>query len=190
MLFFSNNQGKHYEIKILFKKIGINILSPKDFKIKKEPKETGKSFAENAKIKSLFGFKKTKVPCFADDSGICIEALGWKPNIMSKNFIKKFKNNSDCFNYIISKTNRTGKYAAYFKSSICYTYKENYNIVFEGKVMGKISTQILGKNGFGYDAIFIPQGFSKTFAEMNSNEKNYLSHRAIAINKFINFITN
>ena len=91
MLFFSNNQGKHYEIKILFKKIGINILSPKDFKIKKEPKETGKSFAENAKIKSLFGFKKTKVPCFADDSGICIEALGWKPILCQRILLKNLK---------------------------------------------------------------------------------------------------
>ena len=91
ILFFSNNDNKIKEIKNLFKSLPIKIYSPKDFGLINEPKESGGTFAENAKIKSSFGFKKIKLPCFADDSGISIEALGWKPNIYSRRFIDSFK---------------------------------------------------------------------------------------------------
>ena len=190
IFFFSNNIGKQKEIKTLFKKFGINIFFPKDFKITHEPKEVGYSFAENAKIKSLFGYEKAHIPCFADDSGISIEALGWKPNIMSKRFIDSFKNSTECFNYIIKKTKQSGKIKAYFKTSICYTFEKNYHVLFEGKIEGIISGKIKGKNGFGYDPIFLPNGSLKTFGEMTDMEKNSHSHRSIAINKLINFLFN
>ena len=86
ILFFTNNINKINEIKNLTKEYKINIFSQKDYRLKKEPKESGKSFAENAKIKSDFGYKLAKIPCFADDSGICIEALNGKPGIYSKDF--------------------------------------------------------------------------------------------------------
>ncbi len=190
ILFFSNNYNKVEEIKKLFSLISIKILSLNDFSLEKEPKEKGLSFAENAKLKSEFGFREVGIPCFADDSGICIEALKNKPGVFSKRFINNFKNKNDCFKYIQKKTNHKKNYKAYFKTSICLTTKESHNIVFEGVINGTISKNILGSNGFGYDPIFIPDGFNKTFAEMNIVRKNSISHRSIAINKLINFLVN
>ena len=107
LLFYSNNNNKISEITNLFKNISIKILSPKDFNLNFEPNEIGNSFAQNAKIKSEFGNKKVNIPCFADDSGICIEALNWKPGIYSKDFINSFKNNHECFRYVIGKVKKT-----------------------------------------------------------------------------------
>ena len=90
-IFFSNNQNKIKEIKKLFFKSKIKIIDLNDLPKIKEPKETGDSFAANAKIKSLYGFKKFNTPCFADDSGICISSLNNKPGVYSKNFLEKFK---------------------------------------------------------------------------------------------------
>ncbi len=190
IIFYSNNNDKIKEINNLFKKLSIKVFSPKDYGITLEPKEDGSSFAENAKIKSLYGFQNIQIPCFADDSGICIEALNWGPNISSKKFIKSFKNNFECFKYILKEVERTGKSKAYFQTSICYTIKTNYHIVFDGLIEGKISKKIIGNNGFGYDPIFIPKENKKTFAQLTRIEKNLLSHRSVAIRKLINFLSN
>jgi len=190
IIFYSNNNDKIKEINNLFKKLSIKVFSPKDYGITLEPKEVGSSFAENAKIKSLYGFQNIQMPCFADDSGICIEALNWGPNINSKKFIKSFKNNFECFKYILKEVERTGKSKAYFQTSICYTIKTNYHIVFDGLIEGKISKKIIGNNGFGYDPIFIPKKNKKTFAQLTRIEKNLLSHRSVAIRKLINFLSN
>ena len=190
ILFFSNNVNKLQEVQNFFDTSKIKILSPLNFNIEIEPKENGKTFSENAKIKSLFGYQKTKIPCFADDSGICIEALQWRPGIHSKRFIEKFKNKTECFKDIIQKVKKSGKNKAYFQTSICYTTKENYHIVFTGKIDGVISTNILGNKGFGYDPIFIPNGLKKTFGQLKINEKNEFSHRSIAVRKFVNFLIN
>ena len=190
ILFFSNNSNKFNEARKLLLNKKIKLMSPLDFNIITEPKENGLSFSENAKIKSSFGYKKIKIPCFADDSGICIEALNWKPNIYSKRFIDSFDNKTDCLQHIIKKVKKSGKNKAFFETSICYTIKENYHIVFKGRVNGTISDDILGNKGFGYDPIFIPNGFRKTFGQLKTNEKNLFSHRSIAINKFLNFLFN
>ena len=190
ILFFSNNVNKLQEVQNFFNTSKIKILSPLNFNIEIEPKENGKTFSENAKIKSLFGYQKTNIPCFADDSGICIEALQWRPGIHSKRFIEKFKNKTECFKDIIQKVKKSGKNKAYFQTSICYTTKENYHIVFTGKIDGIISTNILGNKGFGYDPIFIPNGLKKTFGQLKINEKNEFSHRSIAVRKFVDFLIN
>ena len=188
ILFFSNNVSKIEEINKLFEKLSINILSLNNFNFNKELKETGKTFVENAKIKSDYGYNNFRIPCFADDSGICIEALGYKPGIFSRRFLESFPKKNDCFKYILNKTKIKNK--AYFKTSICLTIKKNYIISFEGVINGRISKYISGRKGFGYDPIFIPNGFSKTFAEMTIKQKNTISHRSIAINKLINFLVN
>ena len=130
------------------------------------------------------------MPCFADDSGISIEAIGWKPGILSSRFIKNFKNKEECLKYICKKAKSSGKTSAFFKTSICLTLKNNHQIIFEGKIKGHISKELKGINGFGYDPIFIPVGYSKTFGEIKKKEKNEISHRSIAIKKLINFLTN
>ncbi len=190
LLFFSNNKNKIIEIKKIFNKFDIKLLSLSDVKLTDEPEENGKSFEENAKIKSIYGFNKTGVPCFADDSGICIESLNWKPGVFSKRFLKKFKTNEDCFNRIIKNMKNSGKKKAYFKTSISLTSSNNHHIIFNGKIDGKISSNIKGVFGFGYDPIFIPNNLNKTFAELSIKEKNEISHRSIAIMKLLNFIIN
>ena len=91
LLFFSNNKNKIIEIKKIFKKFNLELLSLNDLNISNEPEETGKTFEENAKIKSDYGFNKTGIPCFADDSGVCIESLNWKPGVLSKTFLNTLK---------------------------------------------------------------------------------------------------
>ena len=188
LLFFSNNKNKLKEVKNIFQNSSIKIFSQADFKINYEPKEFGSSFAENAKIKSAYGYKILGLPCFADDSGICIEALNWSPGIFSKKFISKFKNNSECFDYIIDKVKESGKRKAYFKTSICLTIKHNYHISFEGIINGLISNNARGGNGFGYDPIFFYPELGKTFGEIDPILKHSISHRYLAFNKLKNKI--
>ena len=190
IFFFSNNKNKIAEIKKIFNKSKIKVLSLMDLNINNEPKENGKTFEENAKIKSDYGFTKTGIPCFADDSGICIESLNWKPGILSKRFLNSFKSNEDCFRSVIKNIKSSGKQNAYFKTSISLTIKKDQNIVFNGKIEGKISDRIKGEFGFGYDPIFIPVFHKKTLAELSTKEKNEISHRSIAVTKLINFLTN
>ena len=190
LLFFSNNKHKIIEIKKIFKKFSLEILSLSDLDISDEPKENGQTFEENAKIKSDYGFSKTGFPCFADDSGLCIESLNWKPGVLSKSFLNNFKSDQACFKSIIKSTKKNNKQNAYFNTSISLTVKNNQNIIFNGKIDGKISERAKGKFGFGYDPIFIPNNYNKTFAELSTKEKNEVSHRSIAVTKLINFLTN
>jgi len=190
LLFFSNNKNKIFEIKKIFYKFNLKILSLSDVAIREEPKENGQTFEENAKIKSDYGFKKTGIPCFADDSGICIEALNWKPGVRSKRFLNSFKNNKTCFKSIIKSSKKKCKLNAYFKTSISLSINNNQNIVFNGKINGIISKDVKGFFGFGYDPIFIPINYKKTLAELSTKEKNEISHRSIAVTKLINFLSN
>ena len=190
LLFFSNNKNKIIEIKKIFKKFDLKLLSLNDLNISNEPEETGKTFEENAKIKSDYGFNKTGIPCFADDSGICIESLNWKPGVLSKRFLNNFKSNEACFESIIKSTKKNSKQNAYFKTSISLSVKDSQNVIFNGKIDGKISEQAKGRFGFGYDPIFIPKNCNKTLAELSTKEKNEISHRSIAVTKLLNFLTN
>ena len=189
ILFFSNNNNKLIEINQLFKDLKIEIISLNEYNFCNEPEETGSSFAENAKIKSSFGYKHFKMACFAEDSGICIEALNWKPGIFSKRFLNSFEDEFSCFKDIIEKVKVTGKVRAYFQTSVCLTLAQNYHVVFEGKVFGTMSLKIRGKRGFGFDPIFIPDGELETFGQMNRTHKNKISHRSIATNKLISFLS-
>ncbi len=188
ILFFSHNQKKIIEIKQIFKFTKINIHNLNSCHKAKEPKESGDTFASNAKIKSGYGEKLFKMPCFADDSGFCVEALNNRPGVKSKRFLEKFSNNEKAFEYIISHVIKRKNNRASFVTAISLTLKENHHIIFLGKINGKVSLEPKGKNGFGYDPIFIPENHNKTFAEMKPTEKNTISHRKIAITKLQSFL--
>ena len=190
LLFFSHNRNKILEVENIFNHNDAKIHNLRSFEKIKEPSESGLSFAENAKIKSSFGLKNFNIPCFADDSGICIEAIKNKPGIKSKRFLEKFSTNKHAFDHIISSVIKTKNDKAFFKTAICLSIKNSHHIVFEGKINGRISIKPKGKNGFGYDPIFIPEGYKKTFAEMNVNQKNSISHRKIALMKMEAFLFN
>ena len=127
------------------------------------------------------------MPCFADDSGICIDALNNLPGIKSNRFQKENGGYEKTFKLIIDKAKVTKKFNAYFKTVISLT-TDISTIYFSGSISGKISASPLGSLGFGYDPIFIPRGSIKTFAQMTSVEKNKLSHRSAAIKKLKNYL--
>ena len=188
ILFFSHNQNKIIEVKQIFKNREIKFYDLNSFEKIKEPKETGDTFASNAKIKSSYGQKLFNMPCFADDSGFCVEALKNNPGVKSKRFLEKFSNNKKAFEYIISNVVKKKNNKAFFITAISLTLKENHHIIFLGKINGTISLKPKGINGFGYDPIFIPESHTRTFAEMNLEEKNTISHRKIAISKLKAFL--
>ena len=188
ILFFSHNQKKIIEIKKIFKSNKINVHDLNAFKTTEEPKETGLTFSSNAKIKSKKGFEIFKIPCFADDSGFCVEALNKQPGVKSKRFFDRFPSNNDAFNYIISNVIKKNNNKAFFITALSLTLKENHHIIFIGKINGTVSLEPKGINGFGYDPIFIPKNSNKTFAEMSIEEKNKVSHRKIALTKLKSFL--
>jgi len=188
LLFFSHNQKKIIEVNQIFKSGKINIQNLNNFKNVKEPLENGCSFAQNAKIKSKFGFENFKIPCFADDSGFCVNALNNKPGIHSKRFIQKFSSSQEAFEHIITSAIKKKNNKAFFVTAICLTLAKHHHIIFFGKINGKLSLKPKGVNGFGYDPIFIPENHNKTFAEMSSREKNSISHRKKAISKLKSFL--
>ena len=188
LLFFSHNQKKIEEINTIFKSNKVKVHNLNSFKKTPEPKEVGKNFSANAKIKSVYGQKMFNMPCFADDSGFCVEALNDKPGVYSKRFLEKFSSNNDAFSYIISNIKKKNNDRAFFITAISLTLKPNHHLIFLGKISGKVSLEPKGESGFGYDPIFIPENYKKTFAEMSSREKNKISHRMIAVTKLQSFL--
>ena len=184
---FSSNQGKVKEIVKFFPKKNFKFYTIKDFKKFKSPKEDGKSFKNNAVIKSKFGYNLSKIPCIADDSGICVDAMSGAPGINSNRFQKQLGGYKKAINKIIKAAKKIGKNGATFKTIISFTYKKNKTITFSGSKKGVIVKKPVGKNGFGYDSIFKPNGHLKTYAQMSKIEKNRISHRGVAINKLVNF---
>ena len=188
----TNNNGKYKEICDLLPNT-IKKYSPKEFKIS-SPKEIGKSFAENCMIKASYFSKKTNLVCLSDDSGLEIELLKGAPGIYSSRW-GGIKNNFDeaiqkVFKEMskIKKDWKNGN-AARFVCCMTLFWPDGINYSSKGIVKGKISTKKKGNNGFGYDPIFIPDGFNKTFGEMKPKLKMSIDHRFKAffkIKKFFN----
>jgi XTP/dITP diphosphohydrolase len=192
LLIGTNNKGKLREIRHLLPNF-VETLSTSEFKLK-SPKESGKTFLQNSLIKSKYFSKKTNLICLADDSGLEIDVLNKKPGIYSARWGGK---NSDFKKAIkkvykeLEKKNKNWKnkkIRARFicALSICHLNKKIATSV--GKVEGKISNEPKGKNGFGYDPIFIPLGKNKTFAEIKPSEKYRLDHRFKAFKKIKKFL--
>ena len=134
IIFFSNNENKVNEISNLLQSFSFKVLSLKNFKKIKSPAEIGKSFNENAKIKSLFGFERFKKICFADDSGICIEAMNGKPGVNSSDYLKSMNNKKKLLNHIVSLAKEKNNFNAYFQTTICLTLNKNDHFFFTGKI--------------------------------------------------------
>lgn len=186
LVFASSNQNKVTEIqKMLGSKI--KLLSLNDIGCDEEIEETGKTFPENALIKARYVFEKYNKNCFADDSGLEVEALNNEPGVYSARYAGEPKsdanNTQKLLKELASKTNRN----ACFKTVIALVIdgKEQF---FEGKIKGQITLQPIGDGGFGYDPVFIPEGYNRTFAQMTLEEKNTISHRAIATKRLITYL--
>ena len=191
LLIGTNNKGKLREISNLLPK-NIEIYSTSDFALK-SPKENGKTFTQNSLIKSKYYSKKTKLICLADDSGLEIDLLNKKPGIYSARWGGKnsnFKKAIQKVYYELRKKDKDWKKkkikARFICSlSLCYLNKKIFESI--GKIDGFISNKPKGKNGFGYDPIFIPKNKKKTFGEMRPSSKYKMDHRFRAFKKLKKF---
>ena len=185
----STNENKVREFQSMLKPLGIKVVPYKDvIKGQFEVEETGNTFAENAKIKAEAICEKTGLPTFADDSGFCVKDLAGFPGVRSARFAEEVGGYDNAFEDIKNRLN--GKCSdAKFVCNIAFARKGEKTVQFEGACYGFTVFPPRGENGFGYDAIFVPNSYGKTFAEMTDDEKNTISHRSIAVEKFVQFIT-
>lgn len=186
IIFASQNPNKIKEISTLLPD-GIQLKGLDNSIFTLELPETGITLEENALQKARFVFGKTGKPCFADDTGLEILALDGRPGIFSARYAGEEKNSEANMNKILDELKNTVNRKARFRTVIAFC-DETTEHLFEGVVDGFILNEKRGKKGFGYDPIFMPRGFSKTFAEMDLVEKNTVSHRARAINKLFHFL--
>ena len=192
LLIGTNNKGKYKEIKDLLPK-NIKTHSTSEFKLK-SPRENGQTFEENSVIKSKHFSKKTKLICLADDSGLEIDILDKSPGIYSARWAGKTGDFKKAIRRVYreltkrDKNWKQKKIKARFICALSISYLDKKFISVLGKVEGFISATPKGKNGFGYDPIFIPKNKKKTFGEMSSSQKYKMDHRYNAFRKIKKFL--
>ena len=184
ILIGTHNRGKIKEISYLLNK-KIKKITPFELNIK-SPIESGKSFKANSELKAKYFFKKSKIFTISDDSGLCVECLKGRPGIYSARWAKKYGNFNKAGKKIIelvknkNKNKKIKNTKAKFVCSLTFCYNEKKIFTTIGVINGKISEKLLGKNGFGYDPIFIPLGYNLTFGQMTKKKKMLMDHRYIA----------
>lgn len=185
LVFATNNTHKAEEV--------ANILAPeyqvlhlKDINCLVDIPETGDTFAENATLKSTYVYQNYHLDCFADDSGLEVEALNNEPGIFSARY-SGVKDDATNLQLLLKNLESQSNRKARFKTVISLL-RNGENHLFEGVIEGTIRTEPTGSKGFGYDPIFQPNGYDITFAEMEMSEKNKISHRALAMQKLIDFL--
>ena len=181
ILIGTHNQGKFREIAVLLSK-KFKKISPKSLKIK-SPKETGKTFGSNSKLKANYFSKFVNFPVISDDSGLCIKSIKNKPGIYSARLAKKYGSFSKAMQYLLKKMKNKKNRSAYFICALTYKDKKKKSISVIGKINGTISNKIRGNKGFGYDPIFIPNSYTKTFGELPKYKKMKIDHRFVAFRK-------
>lgn len=181
----SHNAGKIAEIKTLLAPLKIEVQSAAELRLG-DVEETGTTFEENAKIKANALSLMCGLPCLADDSGLCVDALDGRPGVYSARYApnRDFKEGMKMLLDEMEKSGSDNR-KAHFSCCLALACPNQKTKVFEGRVDGSISKKPKGSNGFGYDPIFIPEGFEQTFAELGDDVKNKISHRRRALEKFI-----
>lgn len=186
LVFATANQNKAKEIQLLIPE-RIEILSLNDIHCLEDIPETQATIEGNASQKAFYVFEKYHHNCFADDTGLEIESLGGRPGVLSARYAGPAKNANENMDKILAEMagvqNRRGR----FKTVISLVVNGK-DLQFEGVVNGTILTEKRGGQGFGYDPIFLPDGSEKSFAEMDLSEKNKISHRALAVNKLVEYL--
>jgi len=177
----THNKGKFKEISSLISK-KYKKISPITLNIK-SPKETGKSFLANSKLKAIYFSKFVNFPVISDDSGLCIKTLKNKPGIYSARLAKKKGSFFLAMQSILKKLEKKKDRSAFFVCNLSYINENKRIISVEGRLNGKISKKISGKKGFGYDPIFIPENKKITFGQMSKSKKLKMDHRFIAFKK-------
>ncbi|WP_163328237.1 RdgB/HAM1 family non-canonical purine NTP pyrophosphatase [Desulfurobacterium thermolithotrophum] len=190
IVFASKNKGKLREFQEKLSHFGIKVISIDQVKRLKEPPETGNTFLENAYQKAVYYAKAIGKPVISEDSGLEVEALGGLPGVRSSRFAGE--NATDDMNNqkLIDELKKRGLFEspARYVSFIVLAFPEGMGLWSEGEVKGKVITEPRGNKGFGYDPLFVPEGYLKTMAELSLDEKNKISHRGKAIEKLVKLI--
>jgi len=187
ILIGTHNKGKVKEISYLLSK-KIKKITPFQLNIK-SPVENGKTFKSNSELKAKYFFQKSRIITISDDSGLCVECLGNKPGIYSARWALKYGGFKQAMSKIIklvqnkNKNKNKKNLRAKFVCSLTICFNENSFFTTKGEVHGTISNKILGKNGFGYDSIFLPLGQHLTFGQMGKRKKMLIDHRYLAFKK-------
>jgi XTP/dITP diphosphohydrolase len=183
----SHNKGKIPEIAALLGSYGMEILSAADLEVP-EPEETGTSFVANAELKARFSADLTGLPALADDSGLCVEALGGDPGIFSARWAGEPRDFGRAMERVEKNIAAKGPDAgrdAHFVCALSLCWPDGHIVTVEGRVDGHLVWPPRGTNGFGYDAMFQPWGHAISFGEMDPDKKHAMSHRADAFRKLV-----
>jgi len=179
----SHNKGKAKEIAQLLQPFAIEVISAASLGLP-EPEETEDSFVGNAKLKALAATRAAKLPALADDSGLCVDSLDGAPGIYSARWAGPTKDFGEAMGRALKGI--AGKpRGAHFVAALALAWPDDYCDVFEGKVFGTLADAPRGTCGFGYDPIFVPDGYDITFGEMDPDEKHRISHRAVAFRMLV-----
>ncbi|TXI70937.1 non-canonical purine NTP diphosphatase [Flavobacterium sp. UBA6195] len=186
LVFASNNKNKIQEIQALVPNT-FQILSLEEIGCTEDIPETADTIEGNAILKANYVTEKYGYDCFADDTGLEVEALNGAPGVYSARYAGEQKDANDNMDKLLSELKDKSNRNANFKTVIALNLNGNQNL-FTGIINGKIIEKKIGTNGFGYDPIFVADGYSKTFAELTMEEKSIISHRGIAVKELILFL--
>lgn len=190
ILIATNNRHKVNEIREILGSGRFDLVTLSDLNISAEVEEDKDTLEGNALKKAEEMYRIARVPAIADDTGLFVDVLGGEPGVYSSRYAGENATYDDnCVKLLSSmKEVPEGKRSAYFKTVVCFYESEGIYKFFEGICTGRIDTRKRGEKGFGYDPLFIPDGFDKTYAEMSEEEKNSISHRGKAFKKSGEFI--
>ncbi len=186
LVFASNNKNKIQEIQALVPKT-IQIVSLEEIGCTEDIPETADTIEGNAILKANYVTEKYGYNCFADDTGLEVDALNGAPGVYSARYAGEQKDANDNMNKLLSELEDKSNRKANFKTVIALNLNGKQNL-FTGIINGKIIEEKIGTNGFGYDPIFVADGYEKTFAELSMEEKSTISHRGIAVKELILFL--
>lgn len=187
LLIATSNSGKITEIRSLLREMTIDLVIPEEIGILTVPEETGSTYLENAILKARFYYDQSHLPSLADDTGLEVDSLGGQPGLHSARFVS-IENASDIDRrkLLLEKLNRKPKpWSAHFICIVALSDSNGEIFTATGQCDGEIITEERGMNGFGYDPIFLFPHLGKTMAELNLEEKNQVSHRALAVKAII-----
>ncbi|MBP5352557.1 MAG: RdgB/HAM1 family non-canonical purine NTP pyrophosphatase [Alphaproteobacteria bacterium] len=190
IIFASHNAGKIAEIRQLLQPLNIKVISAAEIELP-DVEETGTTFAENSLLKSQTIAKIIGKPCIADDSGLCVDALNGAPGVYSARYApnRDFDKGMDKLLAEMAASGNASR-KAHFSCVISLAYPDGHSQLFEGRVDGKIAPQKMpGADGFGYDPLFVPDGYERSFAQMSKTEKSAISHRGRAMQKLITYLS-
>jgi len=186
LVFATHNDHKLKEVQQLLPDT-IKLLSLKDIQCFDEIPETGSTLEENAKIKADYVTQTYGLDCFSDDTGLLVDALNGAPGVYSARYAGEQKKASDNMEKLLSELEGSANRSAHFKT-VVHLNLQGRSFTFDGIVEGHITTELYGEGGFGYDPIFKPDGYDKTFGELPPETKNAISHRGRAIQKLVAFL--